>query len=114
MTTDIYTDIEALVIRWLDRHKIEYSFSTSIAGGFYELGGAVVDFLLHSRGLAWRVHGVYWHTGVDIEGHDQIQRELLEGMGWTVVDIWSDDILDPARLEQAMRLALIGQEVLRG
>jgi len=106
------SDIELIVIEWLDKRKIEYSFQSSIGGGFYELGGSVVDFLLNDLGLAWRVQGDYWHRGVVPEGRDLIQREMLEGEGWTVIDLWGEDILDPTRLEQAMRLALQGQEML--
>lgn len=109
---EIYTDLEKLVIDWLTRHNIEYKFSSSIAGGHYSLGGAVVDFLLPNRGLAWRVHGEYWHTGIEIEGHDATQRELLTGLGWHIVDLWQDDLEN--RLEETMRKALLGEEMLRG
>jgi len=111
MTTGIYTDIEEIVVRWLERHKINYQFQTSLAGGFYELGGAVVDVLLPDRMLAWRVMGEYWHKGIQARAHDNIQRELLEAMGWVVVDLWGSDI--ESRLEETMRKALIGEEILR-
>jgi len=111
MVTQVMTDIEAMVVRWLDRHKIVYEFQTSLAGGFFEMGGAVVDFILPARLLAWRVMGEHWHEGVEVEGDDLIQRELLEGVGWTVVNIWGLDI--QYRLEETMRKALLGQEMLR-
>ena len=108
--TEVMTDIEAIVYNWLVRRKIAFQFATSLRGGFYELGGAVVDFLLPERRLAWRVMGEYWHRGATPEGKDVIQRELLTGMGWTVVDLWGDDLEN--RLNETMRKALLGQEML--
>lgn len=105
------TDIEAIVVGWLSKRNIVFDFQTSLRGGFYQLGGAVVDFLLPARRLAWRIFGEYWHRGVTKEGSDIIQREMLTELGWVVVDLWSDDI--ESRLEETLRLALMGQEVLR-
>ena len=104
------SDIETIVYNYLVRHKIVFQFATSLAGGFYELGGAVVDFLVEPN-LAWRVMGEYYHRGVTKEGSDLIQREMLEGLGYIVVNIWGDDIKD--RLEETMRLALQGEEMLK-
>lgn len=105
------TDIEALVFNWLTRKNIEFQFQTSLMGGFYQLGGAVVDFLLPARNLAWRIFGEYWHRGVQKEGSDVLQKETLAAIGWTVVDLWSSDIQD--RLEETLTKALRGEEVLR-
>ena len=105
-----YTDIERIVLNWLNRHKIVYQFATSLRGGFYELGGAVVDFILPERRLAWRVQGTYWHRGVIPEGKDVIQRELLAELGYTVVDLWEQNIHN--RLEETMMKALRGEEML--
>lgn len=111
--TLVMSDIERIVYDYLTNHGIEFQFQTSLSGGWYSLGGAVVDFLFEDRRLAWRIQGEYYHKGVEKEGSDIVQRELLENMGWIVVDIWGDDIKDPTRLEQTMRLALQGREVLR-
>ena len=105
------TDLEAIVTRWLDRHKIDYQFQSSLMGGYYELGGSVVDILLPARGLAWRIQGEYWHQRVGQQGRDEIQKELLSGLGWTVVDLWGSDIEN--RIEETMQKALLGQEMLR-
>lgn len=107
---ELYTDIERIVINWLTYHKIVFQFATSLKGGFFELGGAVVDFLLPERNLAWRVMGEYWHRGVVPSGRDTIQREMLTSLGWRVVDIWGDDIFN--RLEETMQKALLGEEML--
>ena len=111
--TTVATDIELIVIHWLDRKRIAYQFQTSLAGGFYELGGAVVHFFLPDRQLAWRIFGEYWHKGVTKSGTDAIQKEMLTAEGWTVVDLWSSDIEDPVRREEALIKALRGEEMLR-
>lgn len=110
MVFRIATDIEEIVLRYLDRHEVQYEFQTSLAGGFFELGGAVVDILIPERRLAWRIFGEYWHQPVATRARDAIQRELLGSMGWTVVDIWGSDI--ETRLEETMQKALLGEEML--
>lgn len=111
MSTGVYTDIELIVIKWLEKHKIQFEAQSSLRGGFYTLGGAVVDFLLPARRLAWRIFGEYWHRGVTKEGSDTIQREMLGELGWVVVDLWSDDIEN--RLNETLTRALRGEEMLR-
>lgn len=111
MQTRMATDIEIIVLRWLDRNKIEYEFQSSLMGGFFELGGAVVDVLIPDRNLAWRIMGEYWHRGVEKTGTDTIQREMLEGMGYTVVDLFELDIRE--RLSETMTKAIQGEEMLR-
>ena len=111
MVSAMATDIEIIVIRWLDARNIEYRFQTSLRGGWYALGGAVVDFLLDDSRLAWRIFGEYWHRGIIKEGSDLIQREMLARLGWQVVDLWGDDIKD--RTDETLSLALEGQEVLK-
>jgi len=103
------SDIEILVIRWLDKHGIEYQFQTSLMGGFYSLGGAVVDFIIPEGNLAWRVMGEYYHLQVEIRSHDAIQREMLTAMGFTVVDIWGEDVLK--RIDVTLNKALMGEEM---
>ena len=107
------TDIEQIAYDWMVRRGINFQFSSSIAGGFFELGGAVVDFILPDRRIAIRVMGVYWHRGVEVEGHDMIQREMLVARGYIVVDIWGDDLRDPTRRDETMRKAMRGEEMLR-
>jgi len=105
------SDLEIIVANWLSRRKITFDFQTSLAGGIFALGGAVVDFIIPDRALAWRIQGEYWHRGVEKTGSDTVQKEILTGMGYTVVDILADDIEN--RLEQTLSLALQGQEMLR-
>lgn len=107
--TIVASDIELKVIGWLERRGIQYAFQTSLAGGHFSLGGAVVDFIIER--LAWRVQGGYYHTGVTKEGSDIIQKEMLSALGYTVVDIFGDDLADD-RIDNTLQLALMGQEVL--
>lgn len=102
------SDLEIIVIRWLEKNKIEYKFQTSLMGGFYELGGAVVDFIIGD--LAWRVMGEYWHEGVEARGRDVMQREMLTAMGFIVVDIYGEDLRK--RLDETLTKALRGEEML--
>lgn len=111
MANLVASDLEMIVLRWLDRNNIVYDFQTSLAGGHYELGGAVVDFIIPDRMLAWRVMGEYYHKGVEKTGSDQIQREMLTELGYTVVDLLAIDL--QTKPEETLRLALQGQEVLR-
>ena len=103
------SDLEALVYNFLVRRNIPFDFQTSLAGGFYSLGGAVVDFIIGD--LAWRVMGEYFHKGVEKTGSDIIQREQLVAIGYTVVDLLADDLEN--RLNETLTLALQGQEMLK-
>ena len=106
------SDLEIIVIKWLEKNKIRYRFQTSLMGGFYQLGGAVVDFIIEDGNLAWRVMGEYWHEGVEARGRDTIQREMLTAMGFVVVDIYGEDLRK--RLNVTLRKALRGEEMPRG
>jgi len=111
MTTQVASDIEQIVLNWLDKHHIvDYEFQSSLMGGWYELGGSVVDMLFPERSLAWRIMGEYYHKLAAQRARDAVQRELLESQGWVVVDIWGDDI--ETRLDETLRKALQGQEML--
>lgn len=102
------SDLEIIVIRWLEKNKIEYKFQTSLMGGFYQLGGVVVDFIIDN--LAWRVMGEYWHEEVEMKGHDLTQREMLTSMGFIVIDLWGEDLRN--RLDITLRKALQGEEMV--
>jgi len=111
MVDVVASDLEIIVLRWLDKHNIIYDFQTSLMGGYYQLGGTVVDFIIPDRMLAWRVMGEYYHKGVEKTGSDITQKEILSSMGYTVVDLLADDLEN--RLAETMRLALQGEEMLR-
>ena len=112
MSEVIASDIERIVLRWLDRRKILYDFQSSQLGGRFELGGSIVDILIPDLHLAIRVQGSYWHKGIEKEATDSIQRELLESQGWTIVDVWESDLDTPEKIESTLTKALRGEEVL--
>jgi len=113
MNTQIASEPERIVLAWLDKRGIvDYEFQSSMMGGRYELGGSIVDILFPERGLAWRIQGTYWHRGVEKEGTDAVQRELLESQGWVVVDIWESMLDTPERVNEVLEKALRGEEML--
>jgi len=106
------TDIETIVVTWLDKRNIQYAFQVPLLGGSTSMGGAVVDIVIPDLMLAWRIQGEYWHRGVEKEGSDLVQKELLIGLGYTVVDLWADDLLDVDRREDTLRKAMQGEGVI--
>lgn len=110
MASMVMSDLERIVYNFLVRRGINFDFQTSFSGGYYQLGGAVVDFLVEPN-LAWRVQGEYYHKTVLKEGSDTIQREMLVALGYVVVDLWSDDLEN--RANETLTKALNGQEMLR-
>ena len=109
-TTQVMSDLEAIVYDFLTRKNIPFDFQTSLAGGLYQLGGAAVDFIVEPN-LAWRIMGEYYHRGIEKTGSDTIQRETLSALGYVVVDILAEDIEN--RLDETLTLALQGQEMIR-
>ena len=113
MNTQIASDIERIVLAWLDKRGIiDYEFQSSLMGGRYELGGSIVDILFPERLLAWRIQGDYWHRPIAKQATDDMQRELLESEGWTVVDIYGSDLETPEKVTETLEKALIGEETL--
>ena len=110
MVEQVMSDIETLVYNWLIKHNIAFTFQSSLSGGIYELGGSVVDFILPEYRIGLRVMGEYWHRGVAKSGTDLIQKERLQAMGLTIVDLQEDDLHN--RLEETMVKALRGEEML--
>ncbi len=112
MDTLVASDIERIVLNWLAKQKItDYEFQSSLAGGRFELGGSIVDFLFPERELAWRIQGDYWHKQIAKQATDSVQRELLESQGWTVVDVWGSDLDTTERVNETLTKALKGEEI---
>ena len=112
MVQQVMTKPEAIVYRWLLKNDIAFTFQSSMMGGRFSLGGAVVDFVLTELRIGLRVQGRYWHEGVNKKAMDDIQRENLEAEGLIIVDIWDDDLETPSEVEATMQLAIQGREVL--
>jgi very-short-patch-repair endonuclease len=76
------------------REGIDFTFQSSLQGGRLFLGGMVADFILTTRSLIVRIQGRKWHTGFEQERKDDFQRDILEGMGYHVLDLFDDTIYD--------------------
>jgi len=112
MNTQIASDLERIVLEWLDKRNIMYNFQSSLLGGRYELGGSIVDITFPERLLGWRIQGDYWHKQIAKQATDSVQRELLESQGWTIVDIWGEDLETPEEVNNTLEKALRGEEML--
>ena len=112
MATPSPSDIELIVSEWLDKRNILYELQSPQMGGRYETGGAVVDVIIYDLRLAWRIQGDYFHTQINKQATDSVQRELLEAQGWTVVDIFGSDLETPEEVNSTLEKALLGEEVL--
>lgn len=59
-----------------------------------------------------RVQGEYFHfADSEAEARDNFQRQQAESRGFIVVDILAQDTLQRGRLEQAVRLAIMGVQI---
>jgi len=104
---------ELCTYEWLERRKLEFEFQSSQLGGRRIRGGAVVDFVisgLAAEGLyVWRIQGIYWHQGGEVEAKDEVQKARLLRLKIggvpivAVVDLDEGDVYDdfPAVFEEA-------------
>ena len=106
------SDLEKKVYNWLTRNNILFQTEQVMLAEAREIGSAVVDFLLPDKNLIIRVMGSYWHSGLTAKARDELAKERLINQGYTVVDIWEENLTDD-KIEKTMRLALQGQEALR-
>uniref|UniRef100_A0A6M3IPI3 Tail protein n=1 Tax=viral metagenome TaxID=1070528 RepID=A0A6M3IPI3_9ZZZZ len=89
----IASDIEIMVMGWLDRKGIQYSFQSSLAGGLFELGEAAINFIIPDFGIALRVRGEYYSRESTPTGIDLVQEEVMKSqIGLIAVDVWESDI----------------------
>ena len=103
-------NLEKVIASWLMKHDIAFQTQVPMFG-IGELGAATVDFVLIERNIVLRCMGTFWHTGLETNARDLLGREKLAEAGYTVVDVWEDDINH--NLETTMELAIAGQEMLK-
>jgi len=103
------SNLEILVLDWLDKRGIVYDFQSSLLGGRVEFGGMVIDIILPESGIAMRIMGEYYHSGVIQEAKDREQRSMLEGLGYRVVDLQEADLT--TNLDAVMEKAIMGDEM---
>jgi len=85
------------------RDGVDFTFQSSLQGGRLFLGGMVADFVFSTRSLIVRVQGAKWHTGFVEERRDDFQRDVLEGMGYHVLDVYDNTIYDQWQFDEWMR-----------
>lgn len=89
---------------------IDFIFQSSQMGGRQLYGGAVVDFDFPWFPLAWRIQGEHWHIGNPAtEGRDAMQKLALTSYGYTVVDIYAQDVVQ--RTDWVLENAIQGIQV---
>ena len=99
----VTTKTERLISDWLNKNGVDYLFKTNLAGGYYSLGSAICDFILPN----WIILRV--NEGYGQETINQVQEAMLEEEGWTIVDVWIDDVRD--KLDEVMEKAITGEEL---
>jgi len=112
---ELLSEPEKIVNNWLVKWNIPFRKEVPFFGGRIEEGGTYVDFLLDELMIAIRVQGVYWHTGIIPQANDALRKEKLDELGYTVIDIWEDSLVDktPDEVEYVMKKAIEGEEIPR-
>jgi hypothetical protein len=91
---------ELVAMDWLNQQQIEYIYLAQIYGGHARKGGVEVDLLFRYAGvgIAWLVHGEYWHSRPEVSASDAIDRLRFLGATYhgiridKVVALWESDI----------------------
>lgn len=94
---------ERILYKELERRKVPFDFQSSLAGGRLMLGGMVADFILLDRPVIIRMQGLKWHTGMMAEHKDEMQKGILQGYGYIVLDIFDWQVQDPLLCEDWFR-----------
>lgn len=104
--------LEQKVYDWLTRKNIPFSTQDTMLAPAREIGSAIVDFVIPDRNLLLRVMGSYFHSTFEAKARDILSKERLMAQGYTVVDLLEENLSDE-KIENTMKLALLGQEMLR-
>jgi len=105
---------EFIAYDWLVTRKrltpnVDFVFQSSQFGGRQALGGAIVDFIFPLLFIVWRIQGERFHLlEAKNRAKDTVQRLQLLSYGYTVVDLWADDLL--TRAEFVLQAAYEGRE----
>ncbi len=93
----IATELETMVVDWLEIRKIDFDFHSSLDGERVEFSGLKADFIVPDYGLVLRI----------TDEEEDEQKAIIENMGYTVVDLKEQDLrID---LNTTMLLALTGE-----
>lgn len=100
---------ERLLYGWLIKHHISFAYQTNVAGGRAVPGGAVLDFVIYEKAAPMVIRlQSYWHKGAENVYADDIQLNMLQQMGFVVVDIYDYEINSTPKLDNKMRQILFG------
>jgi very-short-patch-repair endonuclease len=105
------SSLEQKVYLWLTRKNIFFNTQETMFGYSGEVGSATVDFIVPDRNLAIRIMGSYYHSTFEAKARDLLGKERLLSSGYQVVDIREESLADE-KIENTMKLALLGQEAL--
>jgi very-short-patch-repair endonuclease len=108
---DFLSSLEKKVYDWLTKNNIPFGTQEPMFGVAGELGSAIVDFVIPDRILVLRVMGAYYHSTLESKARDEFGKEQLINRGYLVVDLLERNLTDD-KIENTMKLALQGQEVL--
>lgn len=106
---------EFIVYEWLVNVKkqqdgVDFTFQAPFLGGRTEFGGFVLDFFFPALRVGWRIQGERYHLLLTQDrARDAIARQILEGRGIQIIDLFETDLL--TRSEFVLQLAWDGQEV---
>jgi len=78
---------------------IDFDFQSSMFGGRAQLGGLVADFIFPYTKTILQVQS-YWHQiSMENTQRDRDQVAVLQGLGYTVLEVWPDTINSQAALD---------------
>jgi len=77
---------------------VDFDFQSSQQGGRMQMGGIVADFLFFYKKIVIQVQGPT-HATYLRAAKDQEQRELLDSMGYTTLEVDQDVILSASKLD---------------
>lgn len=97
---------ERIVYKALKRHGyrpgIDFDFQSSLLGGRLSLGGIVADFIFPYKRIVVQVQGPTHSTFIR-KAKDSEQRELLEQMGYTSLEIPQETVFNRMALDRWIR-----------
>lgn len=106
---------EFIVFNWLISKGlqlgVDFTYQEVLLGGRTEFGGFVLDFYFPPpRAMVWEVNGLRYHLMEPrSRARERVKRHLLASRGFTVIDLWEDDIM--TRPDYTMEHALRGLQL---
>lgn len=113
----VFEELERLGFRspWSEPPGFDFDFQVPIGfDPFTHRENATADIFLRFTvpETVIRVQGEFWHFSDSAQiVADTLEKKLLETMGFRVVDILAQDTLHRGRLEEVVRMAIIGFSV---